>query len=122
MQAKGKDEPTHLQDVIVETQLREARDAFIQSIRPDDVRQLAASYHSSQHPGEFFQEPIRGSYNICYFVRFPSSVPGQWDNWVVRIPLTPYLPFGVGRKLQGEVAAMRLGQPQSHASLPVSRK
>lgn len=87
MHDKAKNEPTHLQDVIIEKQLHEVRDTFIQSIRPDDVRQLTASYHSSQHPSEFFQERIRGSYIICYFVRFPSSVSGQWDKWDRSYPL-----------------------------------
>jgi hypothetical protein len=35
MHDKGKDEPTHLQDLIIESQLHEARDMFIQLIRPD---------------------------------------------------------------------------------------
>jgi hypothetical protein len=96
--------------VFSETSLRsepKCQQSLRESIRLDNVLQLAASYHSSQHPGEFFQSPIRGSYNICYSVRFPSSVSGQWDEWVVRIPSAPYLPFGAGRKLHGEVAAMR---------------
>lgn len=106
--------PTHLQDEIIERQLRDTRDEFIQSIRTDDIRRLAASYHPSQCDGEFFQEPIRGSYNICYFIRFPlssssslSSSPRAWDKWVVRVPLTPYLPFGADKKLEGEIAAMK---------------
>ena len=45
------DNPTHLQDEIVEKQLRDTRDQFIQSIRTDDIRRLAASYHPSQSVG-----------------------------------------------------------------------
>ncbi|KPM42264.1 hypothetical protein AK830_g4257 [Neonectria ditissima] len=117
--------PTHLQDVIVEKQLRDMRDQFIQSIRADDIRRLAASYHPSQSDGEFFQDPIRGSYNICYFIRFPqppssslASSPDLWDKWVVRVPLTPYLPFGADKKLEGEIAAMELVSAKTSIPLP----
>ncbi|CAI6045170.1 unnamed protein product, partial [Clonostachys chloroleuca] len=111
--------PTHLQDVIIEKELRHTRDKFIQSIRTDDIRRLAASYHPSQSDGEFFQEPLRGSYNICYFIRFPlSSPPGAWDKWVVRIPLAPCLPFGADKKLEGEIAAMKLVSERTSIPIP----
>lgn len=105
--------PTHLQDAIIEKQLRDTRDHFIRSISEDDIRQLAASYHPSQFDGEFFRDPVKGSYNICYFIRFPQSSSSTsstslqvWDKWVVRVPLNPYLPFGADKKLEGEIATM----------------
>ncbi|CAG9986456.1 unnamed protein product, partial [Clonostachys byssicola] len=111
--------PTHLQDVIIEKELRDTRDKFIESIRLDDVRRLAASYHPSQSDGEFFQDSLRGSYNICYFIRFPRSSPsGAWDKWVVRIPLAPCLPFGAGKKLEGEIAAMELVYERTSIPIP----
>ncbi|KAK7413645.1 hypothetical protein QQX98_007470 [Neonectria punicea] len=123
MSKTAHDNPAHLQNEIIEKQLRDTRAQFINSIRIDDIRQLAASYHPSQSDGEFFQEPIRGSYNICYFIRFPSSSPlssslRAWDKWVVRIPLVPYLPFGPDKKLECEIAAMKLVSEKTSIPIP----
>lgn len=89
-------------DAIIEDRLRKERDQFIASISSDDVLRLASSHHNGDDC-EFFEPPRRGSFNICYFVRFANG-----DSWVVRIPLDPYLPFGAGQKVEREVATMKL--------------
>jgi hypothetical protein len=71
------------------------RDHFISSIRDDEVCRLASAHHHSD-ACEFFEPPVRGSYNICYFVQFH-----QGDKWVVRVPLAP------ADKLESEVAVMQ---------------
>lgn len=85
------------------------RDSFIASIRLDDVLALAASYHPSGSTGRFFREPLRGSYNICYFVYFKSTSreDNEGDRWVVRVPLQPTLELDVKDKVNSEVATMR---------------
>ncbi|KAL5583750.1 hypothetical protein FOVSG1_015101 [Fusarium oxysporum f. sp. vasinfectum] len=123
MSETAHSKPGHLQDKIAERQIRHARSQFIDSINPEDVRRLAASYHPSQSNGEFFQEPIHGSYNICYFIQFPSlsgssSSPRLWDKWVVRIPLAPCLPFGADQKLECEIATMKLVAQKTSIPIP----
>lgn len=106
---------THLRDAIIERQVRSRRQEFIDSLPTHDILRLAASYRerSSVAP-VFFRDPVRGSYNMCYFVEFPASPsqggasppPPPPDRWVVRVPLDPYLAFGSAAKLESEMAAM----------------
>jgi hypothetical protein len=74
--------------------------------------------HHNDDPCTFFKPPTRGSYNICFFVRFhPRSTneagdpSGQacenGDRWVVRVPLSPYLGIAAHDKLESEVAVMQ---------------
>jgi hypothetical protein len=58
----------------------------------------------SQRCCEFFKPPVRGSYNICYFVQFHQGVG---DKWVVRVPLAPTLALAPADKLESEVAVMQ---------------
>lgn len=82
------------------------REQFIASIRHEDVCSLATLYHNGD-ACEFFKSPIRGSYNICYFVQFYSLTDEDGDKWVVRLPLAPCLAFGSRNKLKSEVATMQ---------------
>lgn len=102
-------------DRIIETRVHEDRDRFIQSIKGEDVCRLASSYHNGE-PCVFFKPPEHGSYNICFFVRFPTNVDEKTDitgeskggdSWVVRIPITPCLALGDREKLESEVAVMQ---------------
>lgn len=86
---------------VVRSRVHRERDAFIASIPHERVLQLASSHHRGE-PCAFFQEPARGSYNICYFVRFDSG-----EKWVVRVPLGPCLAFGARHKLESEIATMQ---------------
>ncbi|KAH9205518.1 hypothetical protein DL95DRAFT_490948 [Leptodontidium sp. 2 PMI_412] len=57
-------------DRIVENRIYQARDKFIDAIKPGDICRLASSYHDND-PCDFFKEPKRGSYNICFFTEIP---------------------------------------------------
>ncbi|KAH6722167.1 kinase-like domain-containing protein [Leptodontidium sp. MPI-SDFR-AT-0119] len=92
---------------LVEASVHRERERFSASIRDEAVCSLAASYHNGD-ACEFFKAPIRGSYNICYFVQFYSLIDGAGDKWVVRVPLAPCLAFGSRSKLESEVATMQL--------------
>ncbi|KAH7363987.1 phosphotransferase enzyme family protein [Rhexocercosporidium sp. MPI-PUGE-AT-0058] len=104
-------------DALVEARVHRARDQFIASIHRDDVCSLAASHHNGD-ACEFFKPPIRGSYNICYFVQFHSSNDGAGDRWVVRVPLAPCLAFGSRSKLESEVATMQLIAQKTTIPIP----
>src|SRR4051812_23571511 len=93
--------PQQLKDRVVQSRIHRERDRFITSIPERQVLALASS-HRNATPCEFFAQPKRGSYNICYFVQFPDEV-----KWVVRVPLTPCLAFGAKSKLESEVATMQ---------------
>jgi hypothetical protein len=106
-----------MRDKVAEHRIHEARDRFIELISEDDICRLASSYHNDD-PCTFFKPPARGSYNICFFVRFhPRSTneagdpSGQscenGDRWVVRVPLSPYLGIAAHDKLESEVAVMQ---------------
>jgi hypothetical protein len=93
-----------------------ARDQYIASISHDHVLALAASYHPGTSKGRFFREPARGSYNICYFVQFPSALEetsgvedDDGERWTFRIPLPPRLGFDPKEKVESEVATLRYG-------------
>lgn len=93
-----------------------ACDQYIASISPADVLALATSYHPSKSEARFFKDPARGSYNICYFVQFPSALEeasgvedDDGERWVFRIPLPPRLGFDPKQKVESEVATLRYG-------------
>jgi hypothetical protein len=58
-------------DSLVEARVYCDRDRFIASICHKDVYSLATLYYNGD-PYKFFKPPVRGSYNICYFVQFHS--------------------------------------------------
>ena len=95
-------------DRIVENRIHRARDKFIDAIRPGDICSLASSYHDND-PCDFFKEPKRGSYNICFFVQFriDGKISERGDRWVVRVPLSPCLAFGAQAKMEREFATMQ---------------
>ncbi len=76
------------------------RRAYIKSIRKEDVFKLASSYNVGRDCYEF-REPEHGSFNVCFFVEFPSD----GKQWVVRFPICPVL-HEPWRKLQSEIATM----------------
>ncbi|KAH9205016.1 hypothetical protein DL95DRAFT_470977 [Leptodontidium sp. 2 PMI_412] len=96
-------------DRIVEKRIHRARDKFIDAIKPGDICSLASSYHDND-PCDFFKEPKRGSYNICFFVQFriDGKISEKGDRWVVRVPLSPCLAFGAQAKMEREFATMQL--------------
>lgn len=93
--------PHKLRDRLVQARVDRQRDEFVASIPKHRVCDLASS-HRAGKPCTSFQEPLRGSYNVCYFVRFDDGV-----KWVVRVPLAPCLGVGARVKLESEVAAMQ---------------
>jgi len=92
--------PQQLKDRLVQSRIHRERDQFIASISEHQVLTLASSYRNDE-PCDFFDKPKRGSYNICYFVRFHDG-----PKWVIRVPLTRCLALG-GRKLDSEIAMMQ---------------
>ncbi|KAL2262479.1 hypothetical protein VTK26DRAFT_1210 [Humicola hyalothermophila] len=112
--AEAKPEkPKTFRDGVVQDRVYRERDRFIASIRDEDVCQLASKYHN-RDSCVIFKPSVRGSFNICYFVEFPNG-----DKWVVRVPLAPTLGFDPARKLESEVAAMRL--VATRTSIPVPK-
>lgn len=95
-----------LRDRVAQFRVHHERDKFIASIDEDLVCQLASSYRNGD-TCHHFQKPVRGSYNICYFVAFDDK-----ESWVVRVPLEPCLAFGGRYKLESEIA------PMQYAPLP----
>lgn len=89
-----------LRDFIEKTRIHQERDAFIASIREEQVCNLASSHRRGDRC-ICFKPPVRGSYNICFFVKFDNG-----EKWVVRIPLSPCLAFGAKSKLESEIATM----------------
>ncbi len=58
-----------MRDKIAQRRVHEARDRFVAAINEDDILRLASAHHNGD-ACTFFKLPVRGSYNICYFVRF----------------------------------------------------
>jgi len=84
-------------------QRKSRRNEFINSIDPEAVCQLATRHHDRSMSCRMFRtEPACGSFNVCYFVEFPSD----GTRWVVRIPIAP-VTQDVWAKLQSEVATMQ---------------
>lgn len=88
-------------DLVAEDHLHKARDRFVDTIDERAIRWLASSHHGNDDC-HFFRPPARGSFNMCYFVRFQDG-----ESWVVRIPLEPYLAFEARRKVEREVVTMQ---------------
>lgn len=93
--------PQQFKDPIVQSRVHRERDEFIASISEEKICELASSWRNDD-PCQFFREPKRGSYNICYFVQFDDL-----EQWVVRVPLVPCLAFGATYKLESEIATMQ---------------
>jgi hypothetical protein len=88
--------PQQLKDSIVQNRVHRERDQFIAAIHEDDIRRLASSHHNGDHCS-FFKPPSRGSYNICYFVRFPSNSSSEdVEKRVVRFLWLHAWPMGAG--------------------------
>ena len=62
------------------------RKTNIKSIPITDVCKLASS-HNMAKDCDMFRDPEHGSFNVCFFVRFPSD----GKKWVVRFPISPVL-------------------------------
>jgi hypothetical protein len=103
----GSRGPQQLKEHIIQTRVHRERDQFIATICEDNVCRLASCYHNGELCS-FFREPARGSYNICYFVHFPShSSDEDTEKWVVRVPLAPCLAYGGSSKLESEIATIQ---------------
>jgi hypothetical protein len=87
-------------DQIVKKRIHKERDAFIASISEEQVCNLASSHRHGDRC-QYFKAPVRGSFNICFFVEFDDGA-----KWVVRIPLGPCLAAGAKSKLESEIATM----------------
>ncbi|EJT79491.1 hypothetical protein GGTG_04575 [Gaeumannomyces tritici R3-111a-1] len=77
-------------DEIIEDGIRKEREQYIESIK-DRICSLASAHHGGDDC-EFLQDFKRGSYNVCFFVRFfrrprPArelDAAPNGDRWVVR--------------------------------------
>lgn len=78
------------------------RQTFIEAIRKrkKGVLKLASS-HNMQRRCTEFRECEFGSFNVCFFVEFPSD----GKQWVVRFPICP-VQHEPWQKLQSEIATM----------------
>lgn len=85
---------------LVRFRVHRKRDEFIASIDEQAVCRLASTHRSGESCAPF-QQPVRGSYNVCYFVQFNDG-----ERWVVRLPLEPCLAFGGRSKLESEISVM----------------
>lgn len=74
--------------------------AYIEAIQAEAVLKLASSHNRGRDCIEF-RERAHGSFNVCFFVEFPSD----GTKWVVRFPICPVI-HDPWRKLQAEVATM----------------
>ncbi|OAA63396.1 phosphotransferase enzyme family protein [Niveomyces insectorum RCEF 264] len=88
-----------MRDYIAQDRSKKACAEFIQAIQPEEILQLASSYHDNE-PCKIFRPPAHGSFNVCFFVAF------EKDHWVVRLPI-PSSVFWVDEKLEAEVATMK---------------
>lgn len=84
-------------DEIIKNRIHKERDQYIESIT-GRICSLALAHHGGDDR-EFLQDLKKGSYNVCFFVRFlrrprparePDAAP-DGDRWVVRVPLAPCL-------------------------------
>lgn len=75
------------------------RDAYISGIQEEDVIKLASHHNYGRECT--VRRRANGSFNVCFFVEFPSD--GQ--KWVVRFPICPVL-HEPWQKLRSEVATM----------------
>ncbi|KAF2971191.1 hypothetical protein GQX73_g2405 [Xylaria multiplex] len=108
----GSPAAQQLRDFIVKTRIHKERDAFIASIREEQVCNLASSHRRGDRC-RCFKAPVRGSYNVCFFVKFDDG-----EKWVVRIPLAPCLAFGAKSKLESEIATMLLISERTSIPIP----
>ncbi|KAI0914737.1 phosphotransferase enzyme family protein [Ustulina deusta] len=101
-----------LRDFIAKTRIHKERDAFIASIREEQVCNLASSHRRGDRC-RCFKAPVRGSYNVCFFVKFDDG-----EKWVVRIPLAPCLAFGAKSKLESEIVTMLVISERTNIPIP----
>ncbi|KAI0448833.1 phosphotransferase enzyme family protein [Xylaria acuta] len=101
-----------LRDFIAQTRIHKERDAFIASIRETQVCNLASSHRRGDHC-RYFKAPVRGSYNVCFFVEFADG-----EKWAVRVPLAPCLAFGAKSKLESEIATMLVISERTSIPIP----
>lgn len=88
-------------DKLIQTQVHQKRDRFLASISKKRVLRLLSSRRQDRRC-DYFKDPKRGSYNICYFVEFEDG-----QRWVLRVPIAPCLALGARTKLESEVATMQ---------------
>lgn len=81
-------------------QLDSQTDEFVKAIDLEAIRALASSYNNGSPCHVDETATARGSYNVCFFVKFDNQT------WLVRVPIEPVVhdPWG---KLQSEVCTMR---------------
>ncbi|KAJ4321998.1 hypothetical protein N0V84_005045 [Fusarium piperis] len=99
-------------DKLIQAQVHRKRDRFLASISKKRVLGLVSSRRQDRRC-DYFKDPKRGSYNICYFVEFEDG-----ERWVLRVPIAPCLAFGARRKLESEVATMQLVAEKTDIPLP----
>ncbi|KAL1863168.1 hypothetical protein VTK73DRAFT_6360 [Phialemonium thermophilum] len=108
--------PQQLRDRIVQSRIHRERNQFIASIRKEDILRLIESLQDGCG-AEFFSPPVRGSYNVCFFVELKNG-KGAVDKFVVRVPLAPCLGYGAKEKLESEIATMRLLAEKTSIPIP----
>ncbi|KAG9252587.1 kinase-like domain-containing protein [Emericellopsis atlantica] len=87
--------------VILKLDRDKQRQTYAESIDIKDVYKVASS-HNMDKDCRKFRDPESGSFNVCFFVTFPSD--GR--KWVVRFPIGPVL-HDPWQKIQSEIATLR---------------
>ncbi|KAJ8058760.1 hypothetical protein OCU04_011749 [Sclerotinia nivalis] len=114
----GCHSPQQLKDRIVQSCVHRDHDQFIATICEDDVCRLVSLYHNNDLCN-FFKLPVRGSYNICYFIHFMSDNSNEdVEKWVVRVLLAPCLIYRNSNKLENEIATMQLVHDKTTIPIP----
>ncbi|OAR01107.1 hypothetical protein LLEC1_05653 [Akanthomyces lecanii] len=90
--------------------IKEAADAFVQSLQTSAVEALASRYNENKACKVLRR--LHGSFNVCYFVEFEDGA-----RKTIRIPITPRL-HTPWEKLQSEVATLNYLRAQTSIPVP----
>ncbi|KAJ2902631.1 kinase-like protein [Zalerion maritima] len=82
--------------------------------RKSSILSLASSYNNNQ-PCEIFKPYDSGTFNLCYFVRFPRTN----QRWVVRFLMKiPDMAYPYDKRVEGEVSTMKLVSERTTIPVP----
>lgn len=100
-----------------ENRVRWSYDAKVWASAIPGMAECALRLASSLNKGQachFFREYNQGSYNICFYVCFPSTR----EKWVIRAAKTKALQYPLRAKLESEMATMQLIQKKTDIPIP----
>ncbi|RMJ09184.1 hypothetical protein CDV36_011190 [Fusarium kuroshium] len=107
-----------MRNEIIESQIKRAREAFIQDIwdtKEQVICDLASSYYGGM-PCHIFTI-THGSFNICVCVQFDDPLGTSPCRWVIRIPFPGRVPW-IDEKIDSEVATMKYVAEKTTIPIP----